>query len=58
MMMFISNGKKYMFGPIAAIFRFDNFLAKRVLYNISILYKTLLARKLSNLKMAAIGRNM
>jgi len=24
-----------MFGPIAAIFRSDNFLAKRVLYNMS-----------------------
>jgi len=60
-----------MFRPVAAIFRFDNFLAKRVLYNMSklrgdveisssqrgldILYKTLLARKMSNLKMAAIG---
>jgi len=48
-----------MFRPIAAIFRFDDFLAKKVLYNISkprgydeistsprgldILYKTLLA---------------
>jgi len=32
-MVFISNRKNYMFRPIAAIFRFDNFLAKRVLYN-------------------------
>jgi len=52
-----------MFRPIAAIFSFDNFLANRVLYNIildilDILYKTLLARKLSNLNMTAIGRNM
>ena len=48
-----------MFQPMAAILRFDNFLAKRVLYNMSkILYKTLLARKLLNLKMAAIGQIM
>ena len=33
MMVFISNGKNYIFWPIAAIFSFDNFLAKRVLYN-------------------------
>ena len=35
MMVFISNGKKYMFRPIAAIYMFDNFLAKRVLHNMS-----------------------
>ena len=36
-MVFISNGgeKNYMFRPIAAIFRFDDFLAKRVLCNMS-----------------------
>ena len=33
MIVLISNGKNYTFRPIAAIFRFDNFLAKRVLYN-------------------------
>jgi len=33
-MVFISNRKNYMFLPIAAIFRFDDFLTKRVLYNI------------------------
>jgi hypothetical protein len=32
-MAFISNRKNYMFLPIPAIFRFDDFLAKRVLYN-------------------------
>ena len=34
MMVFIRNEKKnYMFRPIAAIFRFRQFSAKRVLYN-------------------------
>jgi len=32
-MVFISNVKNYMFRPIAAIFSFDHFLAKRVLNN-------------------------
>jgi len=32
-MVSISNRKHYMFWPIAAIIRFDDFLAKRVLYD-------------------------
>ena len=66
--------KNYMFRPMAAIFRFWQFSAKRVLYNmpkprgdieistspgnLGILYKTVLAENCQNLKMAAIGRNM
>ena len=33
MMVFIGNGKNYMFRPLAAITGFDSFLAKRVVYN-------------------------
>ena len=32
-MVFISNGKNYMFRPIVSIFRVCQFSAKRVLYN-------------------------
>jgi len=35
MMVFISNGKNYMFRPIVAFFRFRQLSAKRVLYNMS-----------------------
>jgi len=49
-----------MFRPIAAIFRFDNFLAKRVLYvyNMPKLRGDVEISKSKHLKMAAIGRNM
>jgi len=32
-MVLISKGKNYMFRPIAAIFRFWQFSAKRIIYN-------------------------
>jgi len=47
--------ENYMFRPIAAIFMFWQFSAKRVL---GMLYKTLLAENCQNLKMTAIARNM
>ena len=52
-MVFISE-ENYMFRPIAAMFRFWHFSAKRVLYNMP----KFLAENCQNLKMAAIGRNM
>jgi len=45
MMVFISNGRTTCFDPQRPSSGFDNFLAKRVLYNNYI--KTLLARKFS-----------
>jgi len=63
MMVFISNGKLHVSAYSGHLQVLTTFLLKEFYiiclnHGLGILYKILLARKLLNLKMAAIGRNM